>query len=192
MGITRIKTSGYLTGTKYDSFLGGNPTYDPGAMEIISYATGTGASQVITFSSIPQTYVALQIRGIARCTNSGVSGRTIAVTFNGSTTGYAYHDLTGNGTAASAGGAATQTSILINNTDGTTAPAGHIFDIHDYASTTRNKTLRAFSGAASTESVRLRSGLWANTAAITSITLTASQYSFTTDTTFALYGIKGA
>jgi hypothetical protein len=72
-----------------------------------------------------------------------------------------------------------------------------IISIQDYASTTRNKTVRGFSGSeANTASanfyVVLNSGLWLNTSAITSITMLPGQTAFKAGSTFALYGIKGA
>jgi hypothetical protein len=41
-------------------------------------------------------------------------------------------------------------------------------------------------------SLKMMSGLWVNTSAITSITLTHSASNFTTASQFALYGVKGA
>jgi len=74
--------------------------------------------------------------------------------------------------------------------------AVNLIDIHDYASTTKYKTLRSFSGAnansASTSFVMgLFSSAWYSTSAVTSITFTNS-FGFKAGTTFSLYGIKGA
>jgi len=68
-----------------------------------------------------------------------------------------------------------------------------VIDILDYANTSKNKTIRALDGmdANGSGQVILNSGLWINTAAITSVTLQASASSFTTASHFALYGIKG-
>ena len=71
-----------------------------------------------------------------------------------------------------------------------------IIDIHDYSSTSKYKTVRGFGGLDANNSsvdleINLISGVWMNTAAISSITLSAND-PFTTTTTFALYGIKGA
>jgi hypothetical protein len=126
----------------------------------------------------------------------------IAITINAdSGSNYAMHDLQGNGSTAAAQGYASQSSIFWWNMlpsatyTASTYGAG-IADIHDYASTTKNKTLRLISGfdsnAGSTANrVNLSSGLWMNTAAITSITLTSGN-AFDTSSVFSLYGIKGA
>jgi hypothetical protein len=70
-----------------------------------------------------------------------------------------------------------------------------IIDIHDYASTTKNKTVRSFFGhdRNGAGSVYLYSGLWMNTGAITSLSLGQANFSgtFDTGTVASLYGIKG-
>lgn len=204
MSITRIKTNGYKTGTKYDSFLGGNPVYVPPAFESIATATGTGSSGTITFSSIPQTYSSLQIRYIGRDT-IGLNATSIRLMFNGSaagTTDFACHLLYGNGSSAAAVGTASTEYIQFDSAvagdyAGANTYSAGIIDIHDYASTSRNKTIRGFYGVDNNASntsfrVSLGSGLWMKTDAITSLTLTSSGTAFTTGSTFALYGVKGA
>lgn len=171
-----------------------------GAFESIASATGTGSSTTITFSSIPNTYTSLQIRGIIR-TDSG-AGIGASIRLNGDTgTNYASHQLYGDGTTAAAGGAASATSITnggglgFGSTTAANIVGAFILDIHDYASTTRNKTTRVFTGRDdnSTGFIRVGSGLWISTAAVSSISLITSNGSnFTTQTQFALYGIKGA
>jgi len=69
-----------------------------------------------------------------------------------------------------------------------------IIDVHDYASTTKNKTVRTMTGFDSNGAgqITLVSSLWMSTAAITSMSIISSVGSnFTTNSTFALYGIKG-
>jgi hypothetical protein len=111
--------------------------------------------------------------------------------------------LVGNGSAAQAGGFDNQPSIggalgnLLGSTPASAIRAVSILDIHDYASTTKNKTTRSFFGSDVNISdtaydLRLTSGLWRSTDAINTITLFASAIAFTAGSTFALYGIKGA
>lgn len=174
---------------------GGGASY-----ESIASATGTGSSGTITFSSIPSTYTSLQIRGIIR-TDSG-TGVGASIRLNGDTSSnYASHQLYGDGTTAAAGGAASATSITngggvgFGSTTAANIVGAFIIDIHDYASTTRNKTTRVFTGRDdnATGFIRVGSGLWMNTAAVTSISLiTSNSSNFTTQAQFALYGIKGA
>ena len=166
-----------------------------GAFESIATATGTGSSGTITFSSIPSTYQHLQIRGnILPTTAAG----NLFLRVNGlSTSIYAYHLLYGNGTAATATGSATQSRVYIESTTitkDTTNPTSFIIDIQDYASTTKNKTIRNFYGLDKNGSgeVVLSSGLVVDTQAIGSLTVNLLSASFATSSTVSLYGIKGA
>ena len=162
------------------------------SFESIATSTPTSGS-AITFSSIPSTYQYLQIRLQARF--SGTDDR-INLTFNSDTgSNYTYHWLVGDGAAASASGGATQTSALgVSYATGTASIAApSIIDIHDYANTTKNKTIRSFNGWDTNGSgrIRLMSGLWMNTSAVNSVTLTLNSGTFATGTSIALYGIKG-
>jgi hypothetical protein len=77
--------------------------------------------------------------------------------------------------------------------------AGGIIDVFDYASTVKNKTLRSLGGLDNNNGTSnlegyatFSSGLWVNTAAINTITLTPKNGTlFTEYSSFALYGIKG-
>ena len=163
--------------------------------ESIASATGTGSSGTITFSSIPSTYVALQLRMNWIAT---VSGNGCLLQINGDTgSNYDNHWLRGNGTAASASQgintAANYLPTIITGSD-TTYATTSIVDIHNYQSTTQYKTIRSFGGLDKNGSgeVVLVSGLWRNTNAINSLQIYMGSGSFTTGSTFALYGIKGA
>jgi hypothetical protein len=85
----------------------------------------------------------------------------------------------------------TSTSLERNGTVATYPNVG-VIDLHNYASTTQNKTMRTFVGADNNStdgSVELDSGLWIQTTAINSITFKQSTGTFTG--TVSLYGIKG-
>jgi hypothetical protein len=206
MAITKIKTTSSFTNlTKYDSFLAGNAAYNPSSYESIASATGTGSSNTITFSSIAGTYQHLQIRAMTRTTNTSTSVGRLDIRFNGdSASNYTVHNLTGDGATAAAEGFSSQTELEIRSMGSaggsmlSNTMAVHIIDIQDYASTTRNKTMRAFSGIDDNNTngmtrVGLHSGVWMSTSAITSIELrNPSGGSWATTTQFALYGIKGA
>lgn len=164
------------------------------AFDSIATATGTGSSGTITFSSIPSTYQHLQIR----CNViESPAGDTQILRFNGdSGSNYARHNLYGQGTSAVALASTSTTSIPVGPIQqglDSTQPSPCIIDIHDYASTTKNKTVRVFTGIDKNGSgdVTLTSGLWMSTNAITSLTISVPG-NFTTSSTFALYGIKGA
>lgn len=172
-----------------------------GAYESIATITAAGGETSLSFTSIPGTYASLQIRALVRTLRALSGTDSMQVTFNSDTgSNYAHHRLTGDGSTAAAGGSASTTSATIINTatvmDSSTAGifAGNIIDIHDYASTTKNKTMRAFSGANGNTAdtsflMGLSSGLWVNTATITSITFTNS-FGFKAGSVFSLYGIK--
>jgi len=206
MAVTKLSNSGIKTGVlKYDSMLAGNAAFDPAATWLIQRVAGTGSSATITFSNIPQTYQHLQLRWISKNTGTVEGIQTISVQFNSDTAGnYITHYLRGNGSTASATSSSTsETNISLlaagttNSTSLSNTMGAGILDIHDYKSTTKNKTIRSFYGndanIASTDfRATLASGLWINTSAITSITLTSSANNFTTSSSFALYGFKGA
>ena len=177
--------------------IGSFPTPVAGSFEPIATITVSGGSTTsFTFSSIPSTYKHLQLRGIAR---TGASNDTLWMRLNGNTgANYSAHTLKGN----SEGVVGTDANANANKINpiawcvGTTGIWGvSIIDIHDYTSTTRNKTVRAFFGADNNAQtgagiVYLASGSLRSTSAIDSVTI-ASDSILTAGTTFALYGIKG-
>lgn len=166
-----------------------------------SIATVNPSGTTVTFSSIPSTYKHLQIRGLAK--DSIMNGDTlveIGVRFNADTgSNYAYHSLQGNGSAATTDKVTGQAQIIVSNGNlrelsSSSTFGASIIDVVDYASTTKNKTLRYSAGVdtnSSNGSVGVGSGLWLNTAAITSITLFSNNTTFKAGSTWALYGIKG-
>jgi hypothetical protein len=200
MAITKISNSSLKNLNKYDSFLAGNAAYDPSATFLIQrYTIGGTAVSSIDFTSIPTTYKHLQIRLIGR-SNVGTSGNdNYWVSFNGDTaSNYSNHYMYGTGSAASSGVATSATSILMARTPGATATANvfgaAIMDILDYQSTNKNKTIRSLTGSDFNGSgdIFFFSGSWMNTAAITSIKIQGmAGGTNATNSTFALYGIKG-
>ena len=202
MAVSRVKTSSILQGfPKSRSLLAGNSYYIPPAFDSIATATGTGSSGTITFSSIPSTYKHLQIRCLSRNTATGTGSGDVLLRFNSDTgSNYAFHYLGGNASVASSTASATQTSIKLDNFSTNNGETSNnmtvaIIDIHDYASTTKAKTVKEFQGndnnGNSSSIVRYYSGLWTSTSAINTITLTLNlANNFTTASTFALYGIN--
>jgi hypothetical protein len=176
----------------------------PVAFDSISTQTLSADAASITFSSIPSTYTHLQIRLMARGTRSTYA--TMRGTVNGVTTGisYASHDLTGDGTSATAGLSAGNAYMQLGLIPGTNTTNTSIFgvgiiDVLDYNSTAKNKTFKSIAGydtnngggAASTaQQIIMCSGANRATTAITSITLSPNTLNFLAGSTFALYGIK--
>jgi len=174
-----------------------------GAFESIASVTASGGETSFTFSSIPSTYQHLEIRGINRDTIALSGAAGVNLQFNNDTgANYGRHWLLGDGANVSAGANTGFDAIYliggsIKGSSTSSTFGASIISIHDYASTTKNKTVRAFTGSdANTASanfyVVLNSGLWLDTSAITSIKLLPGQTAFAAGTTFALYGIKGA
>jgi hypothetical protein len=66
-------------------------------------------------------------------------------------------------------------------------------DILDYGVTTKNTTMRALNGGHEYNWIALASGVWMNTAAVTSITfnMPLTSANFVSGTRFSLYGIRG-
>ena len=116
------------------------------------------------------------------------------MTLNGSSTAvYAVHDVSSDGSSATAAGqgyASGYFNFTKTPTGTTNTFHAMIMDIVDYGSTSKNKTLRLFDGYDdnATGDVTSFSGLWGNTSAITSITLD-SNGTWVNGTQFALYGI---
>ena len=181
-------------GTFSRSLLVGNEKYNPGFESIASVTVGLGGTASVQFTSIPSTYKDLQIRGIIKV-GTEVTGPGFYLNNVSTGTSYSYHNLIGTGSAATASGASSQSydsTMMLQSATANTFTA-FIIDISDYASTTKYKTVRAFTGLDKngTGEIRLHSSLFQSTNAITQIDFyegnTFSQYS-----TFALYDIKGA
>jgi hypothetical protein len=171
----------------------------PTSFESIATVTvGSGGADSVEFTSIPSTYTHLQLRYIARTSRSEVDDG-FAVQLNGDTaSNYYYHYLAGSGTSASAYGEANTgygvPYVSAANAGANTFGIG-ILDLLDYRNTNKYKTAKILGGEDNNGAgwVALNSGLWRNTAAVTSIKCqTNALGNFLQYSHFALYGIKGA
>lgn len=172
-----------------------------GNFEAISTVTVTstfGAAN-IEFVDIPQGYAHLQIRIVARHMGPGYS-TVLNLRFNGNNGTYASHALTGDGTKTNAVAFVNENKINVGEFPGFDEIENvfgvSVIDVLDYASTSKNTTIRAISGKDKNGAVgyvRLDSGMWDNTSAVTSISLpVAGGQKWDKFSTFALYGIGGA
>ena len=168
-----------------------------GSYESIATVTPNGSD--VTFSSIPQTYKHLQIRALARTTRNDASVDTVYLRFNGDTgNNYNVHTLLGSGSGSPSSAFYSAPTVLWGHSNTPTILASanmfsaSIIDILDYTNTSKLTTTRTLGGADRNGdgTVELLSGLWRNTAAITSIRLFA-EGNFVNGSHFALYGIKG-
>ena len=173
----------------------------PNSYEAIATVTvGSGGASSITFSSIPQTYAHLQIRGIDQ-QYYGVNDRGYtAVQFNGSTSSiYSRHQLWATGGSPNAYATTANNygycgfSALVGPTPRSQYFALNIIDILDYTNTNKYKTVRGFGGQDFNGSgdVGIVTSMWPNTAAITSIVIPGINGTFQQNSTYTLYGIKG-
>ena len=194
MSIKRFSTGSISSPTPKNSKLWDQETF-PGTFESIASSSGAEAGR--TFTNIPQTYKHLQIRMIVR--DLSVSSPSASfLRFNGDTgSNYAYHTLQGNGATASSTGATSQGYMVGPLIPGSTQLTNNygcvIVDILDYTNTNKNTTIRTIGGYDNNGSgaVSLTSGVWLNTAAITSLQMGAFYQSDDTYSQISLYGIRG-
>lgn len=170
-----------------------------GAYDALATVTLSASASSITFSGIPQGYKHLQIRMIARESNSATGQGAVWMQFNGDTgSNYAWHRLYGNGSGTPPTGVASSTTWMLaginaNNGEGANVFGASVIDILDYQNTSKNKTIRGLSGEDNNGSgyVGLHSGLWMNTSAVSSISIyPTATYSWLANSQFALYGVK--
>lgn len=196
MGILSLKNKSSLSTLAHPS------AADLGAMIPIATVTvSTNSPLSIDFTSIPSTYEHLQIRGIGRTKRNISASASIQMRFNSDTSStYANHYFYGDGSSVAASALSSYpridwiaTATDDGNTIGMFSP--FIIDILDYSSTNKATTVRSLHGIDRNVSgyMVMSSGLWTNTAAITSISLIeGSGNGFAQYTTAALYGIKRA
>jgi hypothetical protein len=156
---------------------------------IATVTVGSGGTQQIDFTSIPQTYTHLQVR----CFGARAAA-SFYMYFNGDTTNanYRRHILVGAGASASSNSVAAP-ELDNGGFSSTTIPGAWIIDILDYTNTNKNKTSRILHGYDFNGSGRtgLTSTAWFNSAAITSIKFDLETTSlFSEYSSFALYGVK--
>jgi len=164
---------------------------------IATVTVGSGGASSIDFSSIPSTFKNLQIRVSARGTTAATSQEQY-ITFNGTSTNYySAHFLYGDGSSALST-VSTYTTVnlmprLVAASSTASVFTAYVTDILDYQNTNKNKVIRSLGGfdANGSGEIDFMSGLWMNTAAISSINIRPSAGNFAEFSKFALYGIKG-
>jgi hypothetical protein len=171
-----------------------------GAYELIATQLITANTADLTFASIPQTYKHLQIRYVARGNNNVTNLRFRLNSDSG--TNYSNHSLFGNGSGVFSDNDTNSTSMQTTEFahDGVLANVfgPGVFDFLDYSSASKNTTMRGLAGQDSangdlTPRIRLRSAVWRNTAAVTSLTVFTDSGTgrFVSGSRFSLYGLRG-
>jgi hypothetical protein len=159
----------------------------PATYEKIATVTGTGGSQIVTFSGIPAGYTDLAIHGAGNFQNGD---DLVYMVFNGDggnqTVPMLYNDPFTNGIQYNASPPYAWRQNIFSNVK---------LEIPNYAGSAL-KTFTVFTGGRASTSGRLifGSGVWNSTSAITSvgITMYSNTSQWTTDTRFTLYGITRA
>lgn len=179
------------------------PLHVPGgALRKIAEQTGTGASGVLEFPSIPATYRGLMLLFALRSDVASTSA-TLNLVFETSPTAGAYNYELFNASAATVSGAenvGATDRIIVGAVPGASSTAnvyatGEIL-IPEYANTGMFKsTMSRMSANLDISTTLLQvyhtSGLWESTAAIDRIRLTLAASNFTTASRATLYGIAG-
>jgi hypothetical protein len=166
----------------------------PNTFELIASYTASGSVSSIDFTSIPSTYTDLCIKFSARGNDAAAKVNGL-ISFNGSTSGFTVRYVGADGSTPYSNSGAFRFCSFINAA-GSTANTFASNDIYipNYAGST-NKSFSVDgvteNNATSTE-MWLIAGLWSNTAAITSISITPSAGSIVANTTAYLYGVKNA
>jgi len=164
---------------------------------IASSTVGSGGTATISFSSIPSTYTDLLFKCSVR-TNAGVTVDNIFFTVNGSGTSYSGKMVYGNGASAvSSTSSSTQFDSLIQ--PGASSTTSTFGSTEIYIPNYTSSNYKSFSADSVSENngttawAILSAGLWSNTSAITSVTITApGSGSFIAASTAYLYGIKNS
>jgi hypothetical protein len=161
------------------------------ALDKVTVGTATAS---VTFSSISSAYTDLYIVGSVGVT----AAADIFLNFNGDTTSglYSFTQLGGDGSSAFSQRASNQNRVQLDfpgYAQTTLGATNFTISVQNYSNSTTNKTsLTRFNnlGGAAGLGTNATVGLWRNTNAVTSITLTASGTTFLAGSTFSLYGIK--
>ena len=162
-------------------------TYTP-----IATANGTGSSGTISFTSISGSYTDIFLAG----TFSGTGTGGFAIVLNNDTSSlYSFTNLRGEGSAASSDRSSNQTAFNINYTGsyGTSGVTNtFLASFNNYSNTTTNKTMISRYNVPNLETIAYV-GLYRSTSAITRVDVKITGgASFTTGSTFSLYGILAA
>jgi hypothetical protein len=154
---------------------------------------GSGGAASVTFSSIPSTYTDLCIKVSLRAVDAAAGNITFAI--NGSTSNLSSRFVYGDGNTVASGSTTSNYQGIVpgSNYTSNTFGNGEIY-FANYA----NSTNKSFMSDAVTENNSAQSytifsaALWAQTAAITSIAIGATNGNLVQHSTAYLYGVSNA
>ena len=162
---------------------------------IASSTVGAGGATTIDFTSIPQTYTDLCLKLSARVNQSSSYGIDVYLLPNGSSSSLTAKRLYGDGSAAGSDSLTQIRGIATSTAQTANTFANTEFYIPNYTGSTYKSV--SVDGVAENNATNafelLVAGLWSNTAAITSLTLSVpSTFAFQQYSTAYLYGVKNA
>jgi hypothetical protein len=153
----------------------------------------------VTFSSLG-SYEHLQLRMSAKSTDTSAEVDWPVLTFNADTgNNYSFHYLYGTSNLKGAGRVASQVLKLYRITTAKASVNSLLYgriclDIFDYRNANKNTTIQSIGAGPESSpylNINFQSGLWDDTAAVTSIALTlASGDDYARGSEFSLYGIQ--
>lgn len=168
------------------------------AFESIATTTvGSGGASSVTFSSIPQTYSHLQIRILARGSNTAQNEMYINHRINGVTgNNYTQHGIYADGSTVSGSGSTNDVAVIQRFTGGLATAdvfGTAIVDYIDYTNANKKPVMRSLGGVDrnGAGAVGFYSTMIQTAGAITELTFIPSSGNFVQYSSFALYGIKG-
>lgn len=168
---------------------------------IQSITVGSGGAASIEFGSIPQTYTDLMVKLSIRSTGSANTWSYCTVYLNSSTTNNTMRYLHGTGSAASSGVESNKPYLVLTNANTTASvfTSGELYIPNYVGSTNKSYSFDGVTENNATASYQqLAACLFANTAAITTLTFYAADGNLTANQNFAqyssasLYGIKNS
>ena len=167
-------------------------------IKIETVTVGSGGAASINFTSIPQTYTDLKLVMSTRDAYAGVFDG-IKITFNSNTTNYSWRYAEGSGTGVSSGNDSSQAFGIVGIGTGASATASVFGSGEVYIPNYTSANNKSFSTDAVSENnaasalAQIWANLWANSAAITSISIFPYQsVNFNQYSTATLYGIKSS
>jgi hypothetical protein len=159
------------------------------AMQAIANITLSAATASVAFSNIPQGYRDLKI-----ISTIALSGDISTYMQFNNDVGANYNSvrILGNGSSATSYANSNSSTALAfgisNATAQTTLTTNVIFEVLDYSITNKHKSTISRVNDAASESMVV-AGRWSSTSAITSIQCIAGSGTFSTGSTFTLYGV---
>lgn len=161
---------------------------------IAKVTVGAGGQAAIDFNSIPSTFSNLVLKGSTRSARTNTVSE-IFIKLNGSATGFTSRILYGTGVAAGSFTGTVTSGVSDGNSSTSNTFGSYELLIPNYTGSSN----KSFSGDSTSENNATQSysyltaGLWSNSAAITSISLTdESGANFLQNSTVYLYGISNS